>query len=261
MKNKLTYGSNVLPIAKTDKIKFIKDKCRNRNVLDLGCIRHNADFSVNDPNWLHRHLREVADSIVGVDYLKDEVQKLNESGYKIVHADVIKPLPVEKSFDVIVAGDLIEHLTCFEGFFNNITRLMKDDGILILTTPNPFYRDGFFYTFFKNNVLVNPEHTCWIDPKCLKQITERFSLEITELYWLTSSQWLLSSLITESSANEYDILKGQWKNKTKIANVKRRLIGYLFGLFYFPIKILMSKNSVNYADYLAVIRKKKSKHN
>ena len=69
----------------------------------------------------------------------------------------------------------------FDGFFENINRLMKDDGILILTTPNPFYRDGFFYAFFKNDILLNPEHTCWIDQKCLSQLIDRFSLEIRRI--------------------------------------------------------------------------------
>ena len=29
---------------------------------------------------------------------------------------------------------------------------------------NPFYREQYFYVAFKNSLIVNPEHTCWIDP-------------------------------------------------------------------------------------------------
>lgn len=248
---------NNLPVNKVDKIEFIKNRCQGRSVLDLGCVRHDAAFSLNDPNWLHRHLCDIAESIVGVDYVETEVRKLNQiGGYSIIYGDVTKPLPIEKLFDVIVAGDLIEHLTCFEGLFDNVNRLLKDDGILILTTPNPFYRDGFFYTVLKNDVLVNPEHTCWIDPKCMNQLIERFSLEVTEMYWLTGSKWALRMLITQNVQDRYDILKGRWYKDTNRDKIRRRIFGYLFELFYFPMKLLISKDAVNYADYLVIIQKK-----
>lgn len=255
---KYQFGINMVntPVGKVNKLDFIKNKCRDKSVLDLGCVRHNATYSMSDPNWLHRHLHDVAESIVGVDYLENEVLKLNQlSGYSIIYGDVTKPLPIDKTFDVIVAGDLIEHLTNFEGFFENINKLMKSDGLLILTTPNPFYRDGFFYTFFKNDVLVNPEHTCWIDKKCLSHLVQLFSFEIIESYWINNSQWALRTLITQKN-NSYDILTGKWTNDSKLAEMNRRLIGGLFELFYYPIKILMNKRSVKYADYLAIIQKK-----
>ncbi len=252
---------NNLPIDKVDKIDFIKNKCKGRSVLDLGCVRHDAAFSMNDPNWLHRHLCDIAESIVGVDYVENEVRKLNQiGGYSIIYGDVTKPLPIEKRFDVIVAGDLIEHLTCFEGFFDNVNRLLKDDGILILTTPNPFYRDGFFYTLLKNDILVNPEHTCWIDPKCMNQLIERFSLEIIELHWLNGSNWALRMLITQNAKDRYDILKGKWEKNTNRDKIRRKMMEYLFEPFYLPFKILISTNSTNYADYLAVIQKKKGRY-
>lgn len=247
-------------VGKVDKIDFIKNKCKGKSVLDLGCVRHDAIFSMNDPNWLHRHLHGVAESIVGVDYLENEVLKLNQlSGFSIIVGDVTKPLPIDNTFDVIVAGDLIEHLANFEGFFENIDRLMKPDGCLILTTPNPFYRDGFFYTFFKNDVLVNPEHTCWIDQKCLSHLTQLFSFKITEFYWIKNSQWALRNLITQKNDN-YDILTGKWENDSKSAEMKRRLIGTLFELFYRPVKRIINKKSVKYADYLVVIQKKHKKN-
>ncbi len=153
-----------------------------------------------------------------------------------------------------MAGDLIEHLTSFEGFFDNVNRLLKDDGILILTTPNPFFRDEFFYTVFKNEVIVNPEHTCWIDPACLEHLAARFSLEIMEWYWLSTS-WKLRHLITQNARNRYDILKGRWEKDSPALMVKRLIIGYLFEIVYSPIKALVSRHGVNHSDYLAVIRK------
>ena len=47
-----------------------------KNVLDIGCIRHSAEFAVSDPNWLHKKISTAASRTLGVDYLPDEVEKL-----------------------------------------------------------------------------------------------------------------------------------------------------------------------------------------
>jgi SAM-dependent methyltransferase len=41
------------------------------------------------------------------------------------------------SFDAVVAFDVIEHLHCPENFLAEASRVLRDGGLLILTTPNP----------------------------------------------------------------------------------------------------------------------------
>lgn len=240
-----------------NKVEFIKTACKDKDVLDLGCIRHSAEFALNDPNWLHTHLQKVSKSIVGIDYLDAEVKKLRAEGYFIFTADVTQPLPFAQSFDVIVAGDLIEHLTNFDGFFQNVNRLLKDDGVLIITTPNPFYSEEFFYTVFKNKIFVNPEHTCWVDLQCMNQLISRFSLRIDELYYLNNTAWALKYYIANKD-NNYDILLGKWNKNTIADRVYRKIYEIGFGITYLPLKLLVQTLSpkVKYADYLAVIKKR-----
>ena len=45
------------------------------------------------------------------------------------------PFP-ESSFDVITAFEIIEHLYQYNDFLNNINRLLKIEGILLISTPN-----------------------------------------------------------------------------------------------------------------------------
>lgn len=52
-------------------------------------------------------------------------------------ADGDKSLPFKSNvFDVVIASELLEHLNDPNGFFWEISRVLKSNGILVLTTPN-----------------------------------------------------------------------------------------------------------------------------
>jgi 2-polyprenyl-3-methyl-5-hydroxy-6-metoxy-1,4-benzoquinol methylase len=90
---------------------LIVDLCRDKTVLDLGCIDHNAQRALAlGERWLHRRIKDVASDLLGVDVLPEDAQKLNQLGYRIVVEDVTR-MKLGRHFDVIVAGDLIEHLS------------------------------------------------------------------------------------------------------------------------------------------------------
>lgn len=256
--NKYELASRIKEAEPVMKETYIVNKCRNKMVLDLGCIRHNAEYALKDPAWLHAKIKEVAAKVTGVDYLLEEIEKLKKHGYDIIFADVTQPMEIKEKYDVIVAGDLIEHLLNVEGFFVNCRNLLKSNGMLIITTPNPFYSDEFHYVSFKNNYLVNPEHTCWIDPQCLSQLSKRMGFDITELYFIKHS-WELKNLICETKQHQYDILNGRWLNETLWRKIKKRIVGPMFGVFYSIYKKLSITDSklVKYSDYLAVLEKKK----
>jgi SAM-dependent methyltransferase len=236
---------------------FIREKCRSKAVLDLGCVRHSADFAMKDSAWLHKKIKEVAGKAVGVDYLPCEVEKLRKAGYDVICGDVTKPLDIEGRFDVIVAGDLIEHLTNFDGFFENCKRLLKPDGILIISTANPFYSGEFHYVAFKRNFLVNPEHTCWIDPQCLAQLSGRFGFQIEEIYYVKDS-WRLGSVISETSDHRYDIHKDCWSNDSSAFKLFRVLGGKMLDIFYAPYRFICGTGSalVRHSDYIVVLKRR-----
>ena len=72
--------------------------------------------------WLHRHLVDVADSCTGVDVLPDGVAQLREKGYDVTLHDVtVSPLE-DAQFEVIVAGELIEHLGGPQALFDSVLR-------------------------------------------------------------------------------------------------------------------------------------------
>src|SRR5215469_7747818 len=116
---------------------FIAALVSGKKVLDVGCVDHYAKRETQ-PTWLHRHLRDSASSIVGLDILEDEVRQLAGKGYRVVCADALT-VDLADRFDVIVAGELIEHVDNPGGLIANLARHLKPDGMLVITTPNPFY--------------------------------------------------------------------------------------------------------------------------
>lgn len=193
------------PISRREIIQKI---CRDKKVLDIGCVHHDIE-NADSTNWLHGIICEVADSVIGVDYLKDEVDALIQRGYTVIAGDVNLPLPIEDMFDVIVVGNLIEHLSSFSGLMENINRLLTKDGVAIISTANPFFREQYFYSALKNAIIVNPEHTCWIDPVTLNQLSMRFGLETTEVLWV-KEKWKLSDTYFNGKDQLLDTFTGRW---------------------------------------------------
>lgn len=253
--NKFDIVKQILSSPVVNKTEFIINACENKKVLDLGCLRHYAKFA-DSPDWLHGQIRSVAKELIGIDYCKSEVTELNQRGYNILYGDVTKPIDLTDEFEVIVAGDLIEHLSNFEGFFENCKRLLTSGGSLLVTTPNPFYVGEFHFVSFKRSYLMNPEHTCWIDPFALNQLVSRFGFKIRELYFLNDS-WKLGNLISETQQNSYDILEGKWLNDNYLRKVNRILLSKIFHPLYQVYLWLTFQHTklVSYSDYLALVTK------
>jgi SAM-dependent methyltransferase len=99
-----------------------------RRVLDLGC-RYGA---------LTRAYA-AGHEVVGVDVDRDALARAAEIGVDTVWADVEERLPFESSsFDVVVAGELLEHLRYPERVIAEAQRVLRPGGTLVGSIPNFF---------------------------------------------------------------------------------------------------------------------------
>jgi SAM-dependent methyltransferase len=99
-----------------------------KRVLDLGC-RSGA---------LTRHFLE-GNEVVGLDVDRAALAKAEALGIETVVADVEEPLPfAEASFDVVVAGELFEHLRFPRDVVDEIRRVLRPGGLLAGSVPNAF---------------------------------------------------------------------------------------------------------------------------
>ena len=77
-----------------------------------------------------------------------------------------------RQFEVVFAGELIEHLDDVHGFLASVRRHLQPGGRLVLTTPNAFYVGNFVYRFGGHGQ-VHPEHTCWYCEDTLRHVLWR----------------------------------------------------------------------------------------
>jgi SAM-dependent methyltransferase len=169
-----------------DKNELILDLCRGKNVLDLGCIDHSAATALElGNNWLHKQIKDVAYHVIGIDILEEDTNKLNDIGFEIICADV-ENFDLGRTYDVIVAGDLIEHLSNIGLFLNSVRNHMHEDTILIITTPNPFNIEQTMSAIFDNVTHVNYQHTTWLSPHNFWELSIRHNLFIVDFYWVNT---------------------------------------------------------------------------
>ena len=123
---------------RTEKIKFIQERCRGKRVLDVGCVEHTLE-ATERPQWLHARIVEVAESAVGLDYEKEAVEELNRRGWHMIAADA-QDFDIRDrfpgGFDVIVASEIVEHLVNPGGFFLSLKKHLAPGGGVILSTPH-----------------------------------------------------------------------------------------------------------------------------
>jgi 2-polyprenyl-3-methyl-5-hydroxy-6-metoxy-1,4-benzoquinol methylase len=165
-----------------DRIGLIKEYCIGKNVLDVGCVDHQASEEVENPFWLHKIIQGVAKRLVGVDFEQKEVDILNAKGYRVVWGNV-ETVNLQEEFDVIVAGELIEHVSNAGKFLENMHKHLIPGGVLIITTPNAFAVRYHVTHFTKGMGSSNMQHTYYFDYFTLKELCSRYPFEIIETYY------------------------------------------------------------------------------
>jgi SAM-dependent methyltransferase len=99
-----------------------------RRVLDVGC-RYGA---------LTRSYLE-GNEVVGVDVDREALAEAAELGIETHWADADAPLPFpDASFDVVVAGELLEHIRDPAGLVDEARRVLRPGGRLVASVPNGF---------------------------------------------------------------------------------------------------------------------------
>ena len=195
----------------SDKSVYISQKVKDRTVLDLGCVGLFALFGESrKETWLHSVICQEAKVCLGVDCMEEETRVLQEQGWNIICQDITK-MELGQTFQTVVAADVIEHLTNFDGFFQSVARHLAPEGELIISTPNPLGFVHSFYTAVRGRPLVHPDHNCWFDPKCLIQLAQRYGFVPVELAWIRNS-WLPSYFLLHGTDTfgVFDFFTGYW---------------------------------------------------
>lgn len=183
MDNKV-INKKIFHARKKEKIAFILDQCKAKNVLDIGCL--GQDFNFQSDAWLHGKIKTVADKIVGVDVVINLITEANSKGYNIIHFEKLED--IKELFDIVLMADVIEHVDNPVELLKTYSRFMKDDGVIIVTTPNAKRAFDFINILLSNKYWLHPEHTMWLCPFTMIEIIRRAELKVKDFYWLKDYQ-------------------------------------------------------------------------
>lgn len=138
---------------------------------------------------LHYELNKVAASLTGVDINSDaiEIMRREVPGHYVV-GDIMDVSLLgrfkDDPFEVIIFGDVIEHLDNFGIALRNLTAMLAPGGIIIISTANAVTFSGFAKMLFRYES-THAEHTCFFSYLTLKRTLEMNELRIIDFMFYT----------------------------------------------------------------------------
>ena len=110
--------------------KFANDFCKNKKVLDAGCGEGYGSCFISGN----------ANEVIGVDVSYEAIQhaqkKYKRNNLKFERMSVQNLKFMNETFDAVLSFQVIEHLNDVNKFLNEIKKVLKKDGVAIISTPN-----------------------------------------------------------------------------------------------------------------------------
>ena len=177
------YGQDEMahPLPKTkivDRIPWLVEQCRGKRVIHVGF----ADAGFRDEQtragrWLHGHLDDVATSLVGLDFDRPGVAAAQDTDYDAHLVDCTDVAAVEaldlEPADIVLAGEVIEHLGAPGPFLEAMARLIAPGGTLIVTTPNAYGLVNVVANITRRIEVNHPDHVVMFTWRTLTQLMAR----------------------------------------------------------------------------------------
>ena len=145
---RIQYINRIVSKYKNQDRKYSLDKLE---CLDIGC----------GGGLLSERIARLGASVTGIDVTENsiEIAKMHalNSGLNINYINTDVSLFIKnnssKKFDLVIASEVVEHLDNRSLFFEEVSKLLKNKGILILTTINKTAMSLLFAKFMAENIL------------------------------------------------------------------------------------------------------------
>ncbi len=145
---------------------------KNKIVCDLGC----GDGTI---------LKTISERIKEGYGLDVKMASSDKTNLHFIEADIAKPLPLESDkFDAVFLLAVLEHLESPDIILNEIRRILKPDGKLVLTTPSPRSRPLLEFLAFKLKLISRDEimdHKHYYSKKELNDLLIKFGFKILKI--------------------------------------------------------------------------------
>ncbi len=182
---------------------FIRDK-KDCRILDIGC--QSGD--------LCHELTQNGHEAYGVDVVEELIaeahRRFPQNNFKC--ADCENGLPFENNFfDVVWAGDIIEHIHFTDVFTNEINRVLKIGGFFVLSTPMHNRLKNIIISLCRFEKHFDPEfpHLRFYTLNSLKNVLEKRGFNIEEVRYIGRIKPLANSMFVISRKLEDRMVMSQ----------------------------------------------------
>lgn len=175
-----------------EKEAFITRLCSQKLVLHLGCCRYPyCRESFSSGELFHLKLLKIAQECHGMDIDQPSLNFLAQQGIPhLFWGDVenLEPNQWEKHYDIIVAGEILEHLNNFGLFLSSIRHLMNPETLLVISVPNTPTLKGFLRALVGQE-MVHHDHVCYFSETTLITLLHRFQYRIEKVMFYCAAPY------------------------------------------------------------------------
>ncbi len=177
--------------AQVDRDPFLLDLCRGKKVLHLACAAWPAtQMWCDDKSLLHLRMLDVCDRVAGFDWSKPGLEILEKHGVGDLHRlNLLEPDQVEGGWnklgfepDLVIAGELLEHLDRAGLVLENCRRMMKPSCKMIITVPNAFSIRNLLHVL-RGYEKVAPDHVSYYSYSNVRELAERNGYALDRVNW------------------------------------------------------------------------------
>ena len=170
------------------RLSTIRKLCQGRKTLHLGCTDSPfTETAIKNRSLLHFELKDAASELYGFDNDPTAIDILKLHGINnLYQADLerLSEVNLDETFDVIIAGEVIEHLSNPGLFLLGIGRFLRPGGKLVISTVNAYCAFRFAMLAISGkggvNEPIHPDHTAYYSFKTLKLLVERNGFKFEE---------------------------------------------------------------------------------
>lgn len=170
------------------RVEYVLGACAGKRVLHLGCADDPyTQQKLVDGTLLHGRVAEVADALYGLDSSSAGIAILRTAGFTNIAVGDVEKLVAPPAlfpgaeFDVLLAGEIIEHLSNPGLFLEGVKPYLSAASILLVTTVNAYCAHRFLHSLLTGRESVNPDHTMYFSRVTLTRLAEAHGYKVDDL--------------------------------------------------------------------------------
>ena len=137
-----------------NRIEWIFNNIKGNNILDVGCSQGIMSILLGEKGF---KVTGIDSHLEVIKYANKDLAKRSEkvrNNVEFIYGNFVDYDFKDKKYDTVIMGEIIEHVYKPENLFKKASKVVKDDGVVIITTPfgllrHPDHKQTFYIKNFK----------------------------------------------------------------------------------------------------------------